>query len=161
MSSPTFKLLFTNTPLQETIDLCVQKLFEDKNYIDGLPKDLFREMLTATMTESFILFDNKYYEQLNGVAMGSPLAPTFGNIFLCVHKILWLEKCPPEFRPVTYKRYVDDTSLLFQNINQIEKFKYYLNLQHANINYTSETEMNNLLSFLDIKIVRENNKFTT
>ena len=108
--------LFTNIPLQETIDLCVQKLFEDKNFIDGLSKDSFREM-------SFILFDNEYYEQRNGVAMGSPLGPTFANIFLCVHEILWLEKCPPEFRPVIYKRFVDDTFLLFQNINQIEKFK--------------------------------------
>ena len=68
---------------------------------------------------------------------------------------------PPEFRPVIYKRYADDTFLLFQNINQIEKFKYYLNFQHANIKFTSEIEMNNSLSFLDIKIVRENNKFTT
>ena len=29
------KLLFINISLRETIDLCVQKLFEDKNYIDG------------------------------------------------------------------------------------------------------------------------------
>ena len=70
-------------------------------------------MLPVTMTESFILFDNKYYKQHDGVTMGSPLGPTFANIFLCVHEILWLEKCPPEFRPVIYKRYVDDT-LLFQ-----------------------------------------------
>ena len=93
--------------------------------------------------------------------MGSPLGPSFANIFLCVHKILWLEQCPPEFRPVIYKTYVDDTFLLFQNINQIEKFKYYLKLQHANIKFISEIEINNTLSFLDIKIVRENNKFTT
>ena len=52
---------------------------------------------------------------------GEPIEPTFANIFLCVHEILWLEKCPSEFRPVIYKRYVDDTFLLFQNINQIEK----------------------------------------
>ena len=161
MASFDIESLFTKIPLQETIDLCVQKLVEDKNFIDGLSKDSFREMLTVTMTEYFILFDNKYYEQHDGVAMGSPLGPTFANIFLCVHEILWLEKCPPEFRPVIYKRYVDDIFLLFQNINQIEKFKYYLNLQHANIKFTSETEMNNSLSFLDIKIVRENNKFTT
>ena len=41
-------------------------------------------------------------------------------------EILWLEKCLPEFRPVIYKRHVDDTFLFFQNISQIEKFKYYL-----------------------------------
>ena len=48
----------------------------------------------------------------------------------------------------------------FKNINQIEKFKYYLNLQHTNIKFFSAIVMNNSLSFLGIKIVRENNKFT-
>ena len=43
-------------------------------------------------------------------------------------------------------------------MNRIENFNYYLNLQHANRKLTSE--MNNLLSFLGIKIARENNKFT-
>ena len=161
MASFDTESLFTNIPLQETIDLCVQKLFEDKSYIDGLSRDSFHEMLTVTMTESFISFDNKYYWQQDGVVMGSPLGPTFANIFLCVHEIAWLEKCLPEFRPVTYKRYVNVTFLLFQNINQIEKFKYYLNLQHANIKFTSEIEMNHSLSFLETKTVREDNKFST
>ena len=80
--------LFTNIPLQETIDLCVQKLFEDINYIDGLSKDSFREMLTVNMTESFYLFDNAYHKQHDGVTMGCRLGPTFANIFLCVHEIL-------------------------------------------------------------------------
>ena len=59
MASFDVEALFANIPLQETIGLCVQKLFEHKNYIDGLSKDPFREMLTITMTESFILFDSK------------------------------------------------------------------------------------------------------
>ena len=74
--------------MQETIDLCVQKLSEDKNYIDGLCKDSFREMLTVTMTESFILFDNECYKQHDGVTIGSPLRPTFVNIFSCAYETL-------------------------------------------------------------------------
>ena len=158
MASFDVESLFTNIPLQEPFDLCVQKLFEDKNYINGLSKDSFREMITATMVTLSYLFDNNYYKQHDGVTLGFLLGPIFANIFLCVHKILWLEKYPPEFRPVIFTKYVDDIFLLFQNINQIEKFKCYLNLKHANIKFSSEIQMNN---FLDIKIVRENNKFTT
>ena len=65
------------------------------------------------MTESFILFDNECYKQHDGVTIGSPLRPTFVNIFSCAYETLWLEKCPPEFRPVIYKRCVGDTFLLF------------------------------------------------
>ena len=48
--------LFTNIHLEETIDFCVQKLSEDENYIDGMRKNSFCEMLIVTITESFILF---------------------------------------------------------------------------------------------------------
>ena len=53
MASFDIESIFTNIPLQETIDLCVQKLFEDKYYIDGLTKDSFCEMLTVTIPEYF------------------------------------------------------------------------------------------------------------
>ena len=43
------------------------KASEDKNYIDVLSKDSFREMFTVTKTESFILRDNEYYRQHDGV----------------------------------------------------------------------------------------------
>ena len=45
--------------------------------------------------ESFVLIDNEYYRLQDGIAIGFPLGPTFTNIFLCIHEILWLEKCPP------------------------------------------------------------------
>ena len=35
-----------------------------------------------TMYVSFFIFDQKYYKQYDGVAMGSPLGPTLANIFL-------------------------------------------------------------------------------
>ena len=49
--------------------------------------------------------------------------------------------------------------ILFRSKDHVEKFRNYLNKQHKNIKFTSEIEENGLLSFLDIKISRENNKF--
>ena len=93
--------------------------------------------------------------------MGSPLGPTLANVFLCYHEKIWLQNCPSEFKPVIYRRYVDDTFLLFRSKHHIEKFQNYLNHQHKNIKFTSETENKNSISFLDIKITRDNNKFMT
>ena len=59
MASFDVESLFTDIPLQETINLSVQKLFEDKHYIGSLSKDSFREMLTVTVTS--LLF-NVIYE---------------------------------------------------------------------------------------------------
>ena len=33
---------------------------------------------------------------------------TLANIFLCYHKSNWMKDCPKDFKPVYYKRYVDD-----------------------------------------------------
>ena len=73
--------------------------------------------------------------------MGSPLRPTFANIFLSYHEQIWLKNCPCEFKPVIYKRYVDDTFLLFRSKDHIEKFRYYLNCKHPNIKFTSDIHL--------------------
>ena len=72
-----------------------------------------------------------------------------------------LENCPANFKPIVYKRFVDDTFLLFQTKDNVEKFKNYLNKQHKNRKYTSKIEENGSLSVLNITITRENNKFVT
>ena len=113
------------------------------------------------MSESLVLFDREYCKQIDGVAMGSPLGPTFANIFLYFYEQVWLENCPVEFKPVVYRRYVDDTFLLFRSYEHIEKFRAYLNCQHPNIKFTSEIEENNCMSFLDIRITGELNSFST
>ena len=103
MASFDFESLFTNIPLQETIDFCVKLLFNDKSIIDGFTITDFHHLLTITMSESLVLFDGEYYKQIDGVAMGSPLGPTFDNIFLSYHEQIWLKNSPCEFKPVIYK----------------------------------------------------------
>ena len=78
--------LFTNIPLRETIDLCVENLFQDRTHVDNLPKESSRELLTRTVSESFILFDQEFYKQNDGVAILSPLGTTLANVFVCYHK---------------------------------------------------------------------------
>ena len=56
---------------------------------------------------------------------------------------------------------VDDTFLLFRSKDHIEKFRGCLNCQHLNIKFTSKIEEKNSISFLDIKIRRVNNSFST
>ena len=93
--------------------------------------------------------------------MGSPLGPTLANVFMCHFENIWLENCPSYFKPIVYRRFVDDIFLLSWSKDHVEKFRNYLNKQHKNIKFTSEIEENGSLSFLDIKISHENNKFMT
>ena len=93
------------------------------------------------MFESFFIFDGKFYEQCDGVAMVSPFGPTLANAFMWYFENIWLENCPAHFKPIVYRRFVD-TFLLFRTKDHIERFKNYLNKQHKNIKFTSEIEQN-------------------
>ena len=83
------------------------------------------------------------------------------NVSLCYHEKVWLQDCPSEFKPVIYRRYVDDTFLIFRSKHHMEKFRNILNCQHKNMKFTSQIENENSIWFLDIKLCRDSNKFTT
>ena len=65
-------------------------------------------MLCLGVKNGHFLFNNSLYEQVDGVAMGSPLGPLFANIFLAFHERSWLTNCPLEFKPLFFRRYIDD-----------------------------------------------------
>ena len=76
MASLDVDSLFTNGPLDETIEICVNKLFKSSQTVSGINKQQVLEMLSLTTKENVILFDEKYYSQIDGVAMGQ-LSLTF------------------------------------------------------------------------------------
>ena len=161
MSSFDIDSLYTNIPLDETIDICVRKLFGRKCKFKGFTKNQFRKLLQFAVKDSLILFNGKYYIQRDGLAMGSPLGPHLANIFLCYNEEIWLKKCPPQFAPIYYRRYMDDTFVLFSSSDHVNKFHKYLNSRHKNMNFTHELEENNKLAFLDVLVIREVDKFST
>ena len=63
-------------------------------------------------------------------------------------------------KPVIYRTCIDNTFLHFCLKHCIEKSQNYLNHQHKN-RFISETENKNSISFLDIEISKDNNKFTS
>ena len=161
MASLDVDSLFTNVPLNETLDICLNKLKNNNVKIENLTYAQIREMLDIATKTSTILFNNKFYSQTDGVAMGSPLGPTLANAFLCSQESNWLDECPVDFKPIFYKRYVDDIFVLFNSRDHLLPFVDYLNKKHANINFTYEQEIEGKFSFLDININRENAKFST
>ena len=90
----------------------------------------FKQLLTLSVKSSCFLFNYGYYKRVDSVAMASPLGPTLANLFLvyCEHK--WLEKCPLQFLPKCYRRYVDD---IFESRDHVKKLLKYMNSRHPNI----------------------------
>ena len=112
-------------------------------------------------SESVFTFNNKLYSQVDGVSMGSCLGPTYVNVFLCNHEKRWLDDCPSDFKPLYYRRYIDDTFLIFRQSSHITLFLNYLNDKHCNIKFNCDLEEDRKISFLDILITRENGRLST
>ena len=60
--------------------------------------------------KTHFLFNGSFYDQIEGVAMGSPLAPVLVNLFMGHHGKLWLENFQGS-EILFYRRHVDDTFL--------------------------------------------------
>ena len=73
MASLDVGSLFTNMLLTESN--CINKIFQSpENVVNGISKNYFRDVLNLETKESFLTFNNSISSQLDGVAMGSPLA---------------------------------------------------------------------------------------
>ena len=91
MASFDIQSLFTNIPLDETIDICLQLLFYKKRKVKGMLKEFVKKLLTHAVKSSTFKFNDVYCKQVNGVAMGSPLGLTLANLFLVYYESKWLE----------------------------------------------------------------------
>ena len=89
------------------------------------------------------------YDQIDGIVMGSPLAPTLASMFMGYHEEKWLNSNEGKIIKF-YKRYVD--VCLVNNEQIADSFLVYLNTQHGYIEFTLEKEKEHTLPFFDISI---------
>ena len=83
--------LFTNIPLQENIDIAINLIFNHNLNLNITKKELKKLFLFATPQTHFI-FNSKFYNQIDGVAMVSPLAIVLANIFTGFYESKWLNE---------------------------------------------------------------------
>ena len=66
-------------------------MFKQKPNLNINKKELKKLFLFATSQTHFI-FNSKLYNQLDGVAMGTPLAPVLATIFMNFYESKWLNE---------------------------------------------------------------------
>ena len=154
MCSFDISSLFTNVPLEETIELCLDVLYRDSTVeTPRVPENLLRKLLLKATSKVEFSFNGHLYKQIDGVAMGSPLGPVLANIF-----VGHLEASIPENEfPLLYDRFVDDTFAIFESEMETGSFFDKLNALHPNIWFTMEKEENGVLPFMDVRVEKLSN----
>ena len=150
MASLNADSLFTKIPLDETIDIVLAVCMTVMRIPLRTPKYVFRNLPYVATKESFFMFNNKFYKQIDSVGMGSSLGPAPANIFIHSFEKKWLKDCLHGLKSVFYRQYVDDIFVMFSSLDHASK--------HPNINFSLEKENDGRLSFLDINIFLEKRK---
>ena len=68
-----------------TIDIAVHLILKHNPKFSIKKTDL-KKLFSFATSETHFLFNGKFYDQVDGVAMGSPLAPILANLFLGFHE---------------------------------------------------------------------------
>ena len=144
--------LFTNIPLNETIELALDYIFLNNKDIK-ISRKILKKLFELATSETHFYFNGDIYEQIDGVAMGSPLAPILANLFMGHHEQEWLRHENASIVKF-YKRYVDDIFCIFKTPEDADKFLVFLNSRHRSIKFTIEKEKDQKLPFLDVLITK-------
>ena len=110
-------------------------------------KELKKLFLFATSQTHFI-FNIKFYNQIDGVAMGSPLAPVHANIFMGFYESKWLNEYNLN-KPKFCLRYADDILAAFYKEQDPLNFLNFSKKRHPNIKFTTEKQINHSIAFLN------------
>jgi hypothetical protein len=144
--------LFPSIPIETTLIFLKNWLEELK--IEG---EKIKELINLTklcMRQNVFQFNGKYYEQINGTAMGNPLSPFLADIFM--------SKFETDLRkqsnfPKIWLRYVDDIFAIIDKDFNLDTFLQQINSQYTSIKFTYEKETDGKLPFLDLLIKRIDN----
>ena len=150
MVSFDVKSLFTNIPQEEYIDLVVNYISEGNPDLKLTESEL-RSLFNVATAQTHFLSNGSFNDHIDGVAMGSPLAPILANLFMGHHEKLWLENFQGS-EILFYRHYVDDTFCLLQSEHDAIFFLDYINSRHPSIRFTMDKEAQHKLPFLDVLV---------
>ena len=74
--------LFTNVPLDFTIDVVLKSIYDENEINTNIPKQQMRDLLLLSTKNVHFSYNGDIYTQADGIAMSSPLSPVLAGIFM-------------------------------------------------------------------------------
>ena len=152
------KSLYTNIPNDQGIQACVDMLNEN-NIITPELKQSVIDILSLILNKNSFTFNNEHFVQIHGTAMGSPMAPTYANIFMAILERKLLNEAPQGLIPIEWIRFIDDIFAIWTHgIEKLQIFLSYINNFHPTIKF-DYTYSYKSVNFLDTTVyINPNNK---
>ena len=143
--------LFTNVPIKRTVDLILKRIYTDKLVSTNLKKRTLKKLILDTCTKTAFSFNNKLYQQKDGVSMGSSLGPVLANIIMTEIEDVVIKSLIINSTIKLYTRFVDDTSLLIK-LDNVKEVHNSLKKFDKILCFTVDMFQNKLPHFLDLEL---------
>ena len=144
--------LFTNVPLKRTVNVILNRIYKDKIIETKLRKSTLKKLILDCCTKTTFSFNNKLYDQIDGVCKGSSLGPVIANIIMTELEKKILPSLLDSGIIKSYIRYVDDTLVLIKE-SEIQNVMKRFNSFDRNLKFTVDTFDDGNIHFLDILVV--------
>ena len=144
---------FTSVPIVPAINTIKNKLSKDEDLQQRTSMVIYQiiSLLEFCLKNTYFVFQGRYYEQLEGAAMGSPISPIVANIYLEEFEAKVLRTSPHP--PSLWKRFVDDTFVVIKSRHK-EEFLNHINSIDEGIQFTAEnTKADSSVPFLDTFVI--------
>ena len=129
--------------------LSAGRVFENNKF--NITKSYLIELLRIATKRQLFQLEGDPYQQVNGVAIVSPLGPLMANTFVCnIEKQLETKNKVSE----VYKRCIDDTLSVMNDVETTSEFLTTLNNSHPSIDFTIELEENCTLPFQRMEVIK-------
>ena len=139
-------------PIQPALNIIEKLLKEDTGLQNGTTMSIkhIMDLLEFCLRSTYFTYQGKYYEQVEGAAMGSPISLIVANLYMENFEVRALSTSPNP--PLMWKRFVDDTFLVMKKAHK-EEFLTHLNSVDKNIQFTTEEPRpDGSIPFLDMLI---------
>ena len=153
--------LFTNVPVERTIDILIDYAYHDNVMAPPeFPEHIMRAMLRLCTTKApFRSPDGGLFYQIDGIAMGSPLGVLFAQAFMAHVEHTVLDGGVVE-KPALYCRYVDDILIDASGQEHLLLLKSHLE-QTSGLDFTTELSVNDKINYLDVSLDGSSGSFQT
>ncbi|CAJ0942415.1 unnamed protein product [Ranitomeya imitator] len=141
--------LYTNINNTDGIK-AVKSFLDDTTEFNLDLKEFCIALLTLILTKNFFLFEDDFFIQLNGTAMGSNVAPPYANIFMADFegKFVYTHVLFQQFCPL-WKRYIDDIFLIWNgDLDSLFSFYDSINKSVDRLTFSIQHDRKSI-SFLD------------
>ena len=140
--------LYTTIPIDQALLIIEGLLQHDDKLADRTPlsHNQILDLLNILLRITYFKFDDQFYQQTDGAAMGGPTSAIVSEIYMQALEMTAITTA--DHLPKIWERHVDDVFSVIQRI-YLQELLHHINSLHPQTQLTKDEEQDSILPFLD------------